>query len=81
MQKDYIHSQIKTLWSKYDSEGLDMLDKIETANFLTEILSSHGLSSPGLDKINKFFRNYDNTKDGMIHRSEMANFIKKFVMD
>ena len=56
MQKDYIHSQIKTLWSKYDSEGLDMLDKIETANFLTEILSSHGLSSPGLDKINKFFR-------------------------
>ena len=66
MQNDYVKLQIESLWEKYDSDHQDMLDKIETANFLTEILVSHGLSSPGLDKINRFFRNYDRTKDGMI---------------
>lgn len=38
--KDYIKEQVNAIWSKYDIDNSNVLDKIETANFLNEILTA-----------------------------------------
>ena len=79
MQKDYCRMQIMSMWSKYDIENCGMLDKIESANFLTEILTAHGLAIPTMDQINKYFNQFDENKDGQIMKKNMTNFVMKFV--
>ena len=71
--------QIMTMWSKYDIENCGMLDKIETANFLTEILTAHGLSIPTMDQINMYFNDFDENKDGQIMKKYMTSLVMKFV--
>lgn len=58
-QKDYLKMQIQSLWAQYDTEDLDMLDKIEAANFVTEILTNHGHDAPSLEQFNSCFQNYE----------------------
>jgi hypothetical protein len=39
-QKNYIRDQVNKIWDKYDVDYSGVLDKIESANFLNEILTA-----------------------------------------
>jgi hypothetical protein len=39
IQIEYIRELVDKIWEKYDSDDSGALDKIETANFLNEILT------------------------------------------
>lgn len=41
-QQEFIRDLIEKLWDNYDTDGSGVLDKIETANFLNEILQAQG---------------------------------------
>ena len=56
-----------------------MLDKIETANFLNEILTAQGMGPPTMEQFNRFFAEFDINQDGAIQKGEMARFIKRFI--
>lgn len=47
------------MWSKYDISDEGFLDKIESMNFLNEIMSLNGYPEPNLQQINILFRNLD----------------------
>jgi hypothetical protein len=41
-ETDLIESLVNKIWNKYDADKSGSLDKIETANFLNEILTIQG---------------------------------------
>ena len=67
------------IWDKYDVDYSGVLDKIESANFLNEILTAQGLGPPSMEQFNRFFSAFDINHDGVIQKSEMARFIKRFI--
>jgi len=67
------------MWDKYDCEDLGSLDKIEIANFLTEILTSHGEGMPSLEKVTRAFNEFDTENEGTISKSQMSSFVINFV--
>ena len=78
-KKNYIHGLVNKIWSKYDIDNSGVLDKIEAANFLNEILMAQELGPPTMEQFNRFFSEFDINNDGVIQRSEMARFIKRFI--
>ena len=77
--KKYIMDQVNKIWDKYDSDRSGVLDKIESANFLNEILTAQGMGPPSMEQFNMFFSEFDINNDGVIQKSEMARFIKRFI--
>ena len=57
---------VNRIWKKYDTDRSGMLDKIETANFLNEILTTQNMGSPSMEQFNMFFSEFDINKDGVI---------------
>ena len=78
-QKNYIRDQVNKIWDKYDLDQSGVLDKIESANFLNEILIAQNMGPPTMEMFNRFFAEFDINNDGVIQRSEMARFIKRFI--
>lgn len=76
-QKDYLQLQIEALWAQYDTDGLGHLDNIEAANFVSQILKSHGHDAPSFEQLNKCFQEFQD--DGNIAKKSMAGLIMKFV--
>lgn len=79
VEKDFIKDQVNEIWSKYDVDDSGVLDKIETANFLNEILTAQGQGPPTMEQFNMFFAEFDTNHDGVIQKGEMARFIKRFI--
>jgi len=70
---------IDQIWGRYDKDNSGELDKLETLNFLKEFLSLKGKPSCTIDQFNVFFKKYDINGDGMIEKSEMANFVRRWI--
>jgi hypothetical protein len=79
-QQEFIRDLVEKLWDNYDTDGSGVLDKIETANFLNEILSAQGQGPPSMEQFKHFFQEFDTNKDGVIQKGEMASFIKRFLL-
>jgi len=78
-ESDFIAQMVEQIWDKYDVDRSGALDKIETANFLNEILTIQGQGPPSMEQFNRFFAEFDINQDGVIQRNEMAKFIRQFV--
>jgi hypothetical protein len=76
-QKDYLKLQIDSLWAQYDTDELGHLDNIEAANFVTQILKSHGHDAPSFEQLNKCFQEFQ--EEGNIEKTYMTNLVLKFV--
>ena len=76
---------VAKLWSEYDYDDDEPLDKIETANFLNAALSRPEISSflietPTLEQFNQFFREFDVANKGVIEKHEIASFTYSFII-
>ena len=65
-QQKFIRDMVKRIWYKYDTDRSGMLDKIETANFLNEILTTQNMGPPSMEQFNMFFAEFDINNDGVI---------------
>lgn len=66
IDQNYILSQVNKIWDKYDIDYSGVLDKIESANFLNEILRAQGKGPPTMEEFNRFFAEFDINHDGVI---------------
>lgn len=66
IDQSYILAQVNKIWDKYDVDYSGVLDKIESANFLNEILRAQGKGPPTMEEFNRFFAEFDINHDGVI---------------
>ena len=66
IDQSYILGQVNRIWDKYDVDFSGVLDKIESANFLNEILRAQGKGPPTMEEFNRFFAEFDLNHDGVI---------------
>lgn len=78
-QKNYLQNQVQSLWSKYDIDGCNTLDKFESLAFLTELLQTHSFSKPDSDQFTFYFEQYDRQKTGSINEEDFIEFVKYYI--
>jgi len=79
--KDYCQSEVMRLWASYDFENIGELDKIETTNFVCELLNDHELPTPSLDLMTTVFENFDPGNEGVIAKKDMTEFVMLLVAE
>ena len=70
---------VDDIWSKYDIDHSNALDKEETKNFIKFVLKELDSGSDSAFDEADFeacFKEFDSDGNGTISREEMANFIK-----
>jgi Ca2+-binding EF-hand superfamily protein len=77
---DMIRDQVNRIWAKHDANRSGALDKIETANFLRDYMSSQRLPAPSMETFRRFFAEFDSNRDGVISKMEMARFVKQYMV-
>lgn len=71
-----IRDIINQIWAKHDVNRSGSLDKIETANFMRDYMSSQRMPPPSMQTFQRFFEEFDKNRDGVISKLEMARFVK-----
>ena len=63
---EFYQDKVAELWSKYDTEQAGVLDKIEVANFVLEVMTAQGRTLDS-DKFYRFFSKFDKENTGEVN--------------
>ena len=70
---------VERIFDKYDANRNGFLEKKEVLRLMNEILSDKGHPPATFTQFNKFFAEIDDNGDGVISRSEISRFVRKFL--
>mmetsp|Transcript_36488 Transcript_36488/g.27054 ORF Transcript_36488/g.27054 Transcript_36488/m.27054 type:complete len:84 (-) Transcript_36488:29-280(-) len=72
-----IDNIIEEIWTKYDQDGNNCLDKDETKEFIENFLKERGAEKElSAEEFEEHFRTLDKDGDGTISREEMRIFLQ-----
>ena len=78
LHQDLINKTVEAVWSQYDKDGNNFLDKDECKAFIKDSLQELGQSVDGTDEeYEEAFKEFDHDGTGQISKNEMAAYLKK----
>ena len=76
--KEIIDKYVQQIWTDFDDDGNDSLDKDETKEFVKKMLAEVGEDTDFSDEeFNKCFDEFDTDGNGSVDKQEMKDFIMK----
>ena len=73
---EIIQQCVTDIWSKFDKDNNEILDKIECKRFVSSILG-HNAGSLSAEEFSTLFDEFDRDGNGVIEKKEMSQFLKK----
>ena len=73
---EIIQQCVTDVWSKFDKDNNEILDKIECRRFVISILG-HNENSLSEEEFTTIFNEFDKNGNGVIEKGEMFQFLKK----
>ena len=73
---DIIHQTVIDIWSKFDRDNNEILDKVESRRFVDSILGKDAKTFTKFE-FERLFKEFDKNGKGVIEKKEMAKFLKR----
>jgi len=77
--ENLINDMVQKIFMKYDVNRSGYLEKRETLRLVDDLLAAKGQPPATVAQFNRFFAEHDYNGDGILSRSEMTRFAKKFI--
>ena len=77
LQQDLINKTVEAVWSQYDKDGNNFLDKEECKAFIKDSLRELGHGDPTDEEYEAAIKEFDHDGSGQISKNEMAAYLKK----
>ena len=74
-----VEGLVMQIFDKYDFNNSGFLEKKEVMSLLNDLLANKGEPPATYIEFNKFFTTHDDNGDGVLSRSEVARFVRKFL--
>ena len=79
VKKDEVGAVVEKIWNTFDTDQSGKLNRKETLRFLNHYLTLTNQPLATNKIFNRFFDKIDLNGDGFISRSEMKNFVKRYI--
>jgi len=74
-----VEGLVMSIFDKYDFNNSGFLEKKEVMALMNDLLANKGEPPATYIEFNKFFTSHDDNGDGVLSRSEVARFVRKFL--